>query len=161
MFFARSEGYRHGPEATHNPKVVGSNPTPATNVSPQDHADLGGFVFLSTPPYRGRFSDNSPRTIRAHAGEEQSAGLELGGPDAPGIWHRRASVCPLWRPAAPDRHAARSRGHPEDPRGPGPRALGAESRARPSRVWRRRVLIRIGCGARRLPLCLRRGTHSW
>ena len=28
--FARSEGYRQRPEATHNPKVVGSNPTPAT-----------------------------------------------------------------------------------------------------------------------------------
>ncbi len=29
-FFARSEGYRQRPEATHNPKVVGSNPTPET-----------------------------------------------------------------------------------------------------------------------------------
>jgi len=29
-FFARSEGCRHGLETTHNPKVAGSNPAPAT-----------------------------------------------------------------------------------------------------------------------------------
>jgi hypothetical protein len=57
--------------------------------------------------------------------------LELGGPDAPGVQHRRAGVCPLWRPPPPDRHAARSRGHPEDPRVPRPRPLGAESRPAP------------------------------
>ena len=37
-------------------------------------------------------------------------------------------------------HAARSRGDPEDPRAPGPRLVGAEPRARPARVRRRRVL---------------------
>jgi len=30
-FFARSEGCRHGLKPTHNPKVAGSNPAPATN----------------------------------------------------------------------------------------------------------------------------------
>src|SRR5713226_5206999 len=29
-FFARSEGCRHGLKTTHNPKVAGSNPAPAT-----------------------------------------------------------------------------------------------------------------------------------
>jgi hypothetical protein len=57
------------------------------------------------------------------------------------VRHRRVGVCPLWRPPTADRHAARSRGHPEDPRAPRPRPLGAESRPRPSRVRRRRVLI--------------------
>jgi len=42
------------------------------------------------------------------------------------------SVCPLWRPPTPDRHAARSRGHPEDPRAPRPLPLGAESRPGPT-----------------------------
>ena len=31
---AQADTARYGPEATHNPKVVGSNPTPATNKSP-------------------------------------------------------------------------------------------------------------------------------
>ena len=76
-----------------------------------------------------------------HGGEDrQSAGLELGGPDAPGVRRRRAGVCPVWRPLTADRHAARSRGHPEDPRAPSPLALGA-SPASPTRVRRRRVLI--------------------
>jgi hypothetical protein len=57
------------------------------------------------------------------------------------IRHRRPGVCPLWRPPTPDRHAARSRGHPEDPRAPRPLAFGTESRPRPTRVRRRRVLI--------------------
>jgi len=82
--------------------------------------------------------------------------LELGSPDAPGVRHRRAGVCPLWRPPTPDRHAARSRGHPEDPRAPRPRPLGAESRPRPTRVRRRRALI--GSAPRRggTPSCRRR-----
>src|SRR5207247_1684004 len=63
--------------------------------------------------------------------DRQSARLELGGPDAPGVRHRRASVSTLWRPPPPDRHAAQSRGHPEDPRAPRPRPLGAESWPRP------------------------------
>ena len=33
-FLARADTARHGSEATHNPKVVGSIPTPATNKSP-------------------------------------------------------------------------------------------------------------------------------
>jgi hypothetical protein len=42
-----------------------------------------------------------------HGGEDrQSARLELGGPDAPGVRHRRVGVCPLWRPPPADRHAA-------------------------------------------------------
>ena len=73
--------------------------------------------------------------------DRQSARLELGGPDAPGVWHRRAGVCPVWRPPPPDRHAARSRGHPEDPHASRPLPLGAESRPGPSRLRRRRVLI--------------------
>jgi len=58
-----------------------------------------------------------------HRGEDrQSACLELGGPDAPGVRHRRVGVCPLWRPPTADRHAAR---------GPGPGRGGR----------RRRVLV--------------------
>jgi hypothetical protein len=67
------------------------------------------------------------------------------------IRHRRPGVCPLRRPSTPDRHAARSRGHPEDPRAPRPLAFGTESRPRPTRVRRRRVLIGSGhrvCAAR-------------
>ena len=60
----------------------------------------------------------------------------------------RPGVCPLWGPAAPDRHAARSRRHPKDPRAPGPRPLGAESRPRHARAQRRRALIASGRGAR-------------
>jgi hypothetical protein len=67
-------------------------------------------------------------------------------------------VWPLWGPAAPDCHPARSRGHPDDPRAPGPRPLGAESRPRPTRVRRRRVLI--GSSRARAPSCLRRETPS-
>jgi hypothetical protein len=47
----------------------------------------------------------------------------------------------LWGPAAPDRHPARSGGHPEDPRAPGDRPLGAEPRPRPARARRRHALI--------------------
>jgi hypothetical protein len=50
--------------------------------------------------------------------------------------------------AAPDRHAARFRRHPEDRRAPGPRPLGAESRPGPTRAQRRRALIASGRGAR-------------
>jgi len=57
--------------------------------------------------------------------EKQSAALDLGDPDAPGIRHRRAGVCSLRRLPTGDRHAARSRGHPHDPR---PLTFGAESR---------------------------------
>src|SRR3989442_13668199 len=44
-FPARSEGYRTWPCCTHNPKVVGSNPTPATNRSKE--LDRG---WLRPPP---------------------------------------------------------------------------------------------------------------
>src|SRR5882724_1166376 len=61
------------------------------------------------------------------------------------LMHRAFGIdvlaCALWRPPTPDRHAARSRGHPEDPRAPRPRPLGAESRPRPTQVRRRRALI--------------------
>ena len=48
-FSARADTARHGLEATHNPKVVGSNSTPATNKSPgqSTRSDLG-FVVLWT-----------------------------------------------------------------------------------------------------------------
>ena len=41
---------RHGPEAAHNPKVVGSIPTPATNKSPSQSPppDLG---FTASAPH--------------------------------------------------------------------------------------------------------------
>jgi hypothetical protein len=55
-------------------------------------------------------------------------------------------------PPTPDRHAARSHGHPEDPRAPSPLPLRAESRPRPTRVWRRRILIGSS-RARRAPSC--------
>ena len=42
--FARSEGYQQSPETTHNPKVVGSNPTPATK---QDE----GLAVLAASPF--------------------------------------------------------------------------------------------------------------
>ena len=59
-FFARSEGYRQGLETAHNPKVVGSNPTPATSENPRDQKGLGGFVFLERR--QGRF--NCAGTVR-------------------------------------------------------------------------------------------------
>jgi hypothetical protein len=62
-------------------------------------------------------------------------------------------------PAAPDCHPARSRRHPKDHRPPRPLPLGAESRPRPSRVRRRRVLIGSS-RAQRMPSCLRRETPS-
>src|SRR5262249_18694503 len=101
------------------------------------------------------------RSGRQGGGDRHSTGLELGGPDAPGVWHRRAGVCQLWRPPTPDRHPARSRGHPEDPRAPRPRPLGTESGPRPTRIQRRRVLIgsaqgrggRRRAGATRWPWC--------
>ena len=42
-FLARTDTARYGPEATHNPKVVGSIPTPATKESPGQSmcSDLG------------------------------------------------------------------------------------------------------------------------
>ena len=42
-FLARTGTARHAPEATYNPKVVGSIPTPATNKSPGQSmcSDLG------------------------------------------------------------------------------------------------------------------------
>jgi hypothetical protein len=86
--------------------------------------------------------------------------LELGGPDAPGVRHRRAGVCPLWRPPTADRHAARSRGYPEDPRAPRPRSLGAESRPRPTRIRTSPRPDRIGSGSRGTPSCLRREVAS-
>src|SRR5262249_54507086 len=55
-FSARSEGCRHSLEATHNPKVVGSNPTPATTDidSPTFEVDVvlnrRGFLILSKSP---------------------------------------------------------------------------------------------------------------
>jgi hypothetical protein len=58
------------------------------------------------------------------AGTNQAALPDLGGSHAPGVRHRRASVSPLRGPAAPDRHVARSRGHPEDPRAPRALPLG-------------------------------------
>src|SRR5262245_40731794 len=54
-------------------------------------------------------------------------------------------------PAAPDRHAARSRGDPEDPRAPRPLPLGQCPGPRP-RVQRRRVLIGF-TRARQVPAC--------
>ncbi len=83
--------------------------------------------------------------------DRQSARLVLGGPDAPRVRYRRASVSPLWRPPPPDRHAARSRGHPEDPRAPRPRPLGAESRPRPHPRPAPPRPDRIGSEARRTP----------
>jgi len=56
-------------------------------------------------------------------------------------------VCPLWGPAAPDRHAARSRSDPEAPRAPGDGPLRPEPRPRPARVSRCRALIRSSRGA--------------
>ena len=45
-FLTQAGTARHGPEATHNPKVVGSIPTPATNKSPGQSTctDLGFAV---------------------------------------------------------------------------------------------------------------------
>ena len=42
-FLVQADTTRYGPEAAHNPKVVGSIPTPATNKSPgqSPHPDLG------------------------------------------------------------------------------------------------------------------------
>src|SRR4029453_17273503 len=46
-FPARSEGCRHSLEATHNPKVVGSNPTPNLNQRPRE---LGTHLVLTIRP---------------------------------------------------------------------------------------------------------------
>ena len=48
-FLARADTDRHGLEAAHNPKVVGSIPTPATNKSPgqSPRPDLG---FIASGP---------------------------------------------------------------------------------------------------------------
>src|SRR2546430_2920037 len=61
-FPARSEGYRAWPCCTHNPKVVGSNPTPATNRSKE--LDRG---WLRPPP----------STLR-ELSESRSSGAVLG-----------------------------------------------------------------------------------
>ena len=46
-FLAQADTARYGPEATHNPKVVGSIPTPATNKSPGQSMCSGlGFSAL-------------------------------------------------------------------------------------------------------------------
>ena len=68
--------------------------------------------------------------------------------------HRALSA--LWGPAAPDRHAARSRRHPEDPRAPGDRPLRAEPRPRPTRARHGRALIRSRRGGRRRACAARR-----
>jgi hypothetical protein len=81
---------------------------------------------------------HAPLTVPAHS--LRYLRNSMGSGDE-GVRHRRARMCPLWRPPTPDRHAARSRGHPEDPRAPRPRPLGAESRPRPTQVRRRRALI--------------------
>ena len=60
MFFARSEGYRHGLETTHNPKVAGSNPAPATKQAPEIADGLRGFVSQAT----ARLCTNCVRTRR-------------------------------------------------------------------------------------------------
>ena|SRR5215471_14471270 len=74
---------------------------------------------------------------------------DLGGSHAPGLRHRRAGVSPVWGPAALDRHAARSRRHPEDPRAPRPLLFGTESWPGPSRARRRLMLIESAWGAAR------------
>ncbi len=51
-FFTRSEGYRHGLKKTHNPKVVGSNPTRESNLmalSSTRRADLCQASATSAP----------------------------------------------------------------------------------------------------------------
>ena len=50
-FLVRAGTVRHGPEAAHNPKVVGSIPTPATNKSPgqSPRFDLGFTAFRLVP----------------------------------------------------------------------------------------------------------------
>src|SRR5262249_21558655 len=78
--------------------------------------------------------------------EGHPARLDLGGSHAPGLRHRRAGVSPVWGPAALDRHAARSRRHPEDPRAPRPLLFGTESWPGPSRARRRRILIESALG---------------
>ena len=92
------------------------------------------------------------RRCGGRKGDERFARLELGGVDAPGIRDRCSGVPALWRSAAADRHAARSRRDPEAPRAPGDGPLRAEPRPRPTRVRRRRALK---FGARRTPSCLR------
>jgi len=65
------------------------------------------------------------------------------GPGRPSCTGRSPSMfwlVSIGGPAAPDRYPPRSRRHPEDPRAPGPRPLGAESRPRPTHARRRRAL---------------------
>jgi putative transposase len=51
---------------------------------------------------------------------------------APGVRDRCSGVPQLWGPAAADRHAARSRRHPEAPRAPRSLPLRVEPRSRPA-----------------------------
>ena len=51
-FLTRSEGYRSWPLRSHNPKVAGSNPTPAT-MNDEGLADVEAanpFAFTQTSP---------------------------------------------------------------------------------------------------------------
>jgi len=121
-------------------------------------ARASGRLWTARARAHGLDDAGGRRSGRQGGEDRPSARLELGGPDAPGVRHRRVGVCPLWRPPPADRHAARSRGHPEDPRAPRPRPVGAESRPRPTRVRRRRILIGSarGRGGRR-----RAGAARW
>ena len=89
-------------------------------------------------------------------GEERFARLELGSVDAPSVRDRCSGVPSLWRSAAADRHAARSRRDPEAPRAPGDGPVRAEPRSRPTRIHRCRVLIDSGRSGRRHARAARR-----
>src|SRR5262245_18469434 len=113
-FSARSEGCQHRLEATHNPKVVGSHPTPAT----RDDEGLADAATAS--PFR------LPRLHPgiAYAWQSRAPRLGVSSPE-PGV--------SLGSPVASRQRkdldliatAARSRGHPEDPRAPGPLPSGS------------------------------------
>ena len=68
-FLAQTDIVWHAPEATHNPKVVGSIPTPATNKSPgqSTRSDLG-FAVLGPVRVRGyRNLTYRDRAVPVHA----------------------------------------------------------------------------------------------
>ena len=128
--------------------AVGLERRPDTLGTSHRAATEGGEMATASAARRGRW--RRPAMNRCQLSTRPT--LEL-----------RCSGVPAWRgPAVPDRHAARSRRHSEDPRAPGPRPLGAESRPGPTRVQRRRALIAFGRGARAAdlpPLAASRRTH--
>ena len=74
-FPPRSEGYRTWPCCTHNPKVVGSNPTPATNeIRGLRSMAVALWVFTPTCSSATRFSPRRCTNCNCRIGSQADAG---------------------------------------------------------------------------------------